>query len=406
MDTLKKRVASRLPDSLSIATLSPEDLVGYTSFSAASPDMQDILVNLCGYDTCITIPGFELFSVEFLQGLAGRIYDYINVMTDVTLQDSSVNASIFTLMQDDATLMDDNTWWNWYTHSPGIGSIQPIISVPDNATTNTAIQLTIFLYTLSSYMKSPQNMLLPASYLIQEIRRILTSSTSTLSDIDKFINRCYLIDPTFYSKCNVVDSVSHGQLLLTQTTPMYSAFQMKAVFGFTSLKTIIADYINSQSQSLTVSSPPYNILFNTFQNIENLDTESWVSWVKLLQPYMVPDSSSPKYAEYKAPDKLTSVTATALIRSTFCKQSDCDPNNYAADAKALRDDLENNKTSDKLIYDSNVAKVIIGAIVICVAILLQKRINPPLIYTINVLVAILLVTIAVFFINKYTTMLI
>ena len=152
--------------------------------------------------------------------------------------------------------------------------------------------------------------------------------------------------------------------------------------------------------------PPYNILLNTFQNIQDLDTASWVSWFKLLQPYVIPDSTSPNFATYTAPSQLTKADAVALIQSQFCKQSDCDPHKYAADVKALRDDLENNTTSDKLLYDSAVAKIILGAIIICIAILFQRRLNPPLVYTTSLLVLILVAAIAVLFINKYSSMLI
>lgn len=408
----KKRIRSRLPKdgSLNLKTLTPDQLVGYISFDAASPDIQDIIIDRCGYNMCTTLPGFELFNVTFLSGLADTIGDYIRTYTalsDVSTAQTADLAEFFTFLQDDPSVMDDSTWWSWYIDSSSnVIPVIPALVLPTNPVTSpdtTTILITLF-QGVNSYMNST---LRPStfqnSYLIHEMRQILISPTKSIADFDTFVNECKEVDPMFATACGIVSSTNQTLTMSTQSAPNYAIFQRKAVFSFTGLKSVISTYITTHSTAVATSSPPFALLLSTFQGITDSHTGTWVSWVALLQPYMTM-TTTPVPATRTPPTQLTKATADIMIRNAFCKELTCD--SYGDHATALRHDLSSSATYLQLLSDCNSAKIKIAAITICLVILLHRRLNPPLAYTTRILAIMLLVAIVVLFINKYTSMLI
>lgn len=396
---LDKLISSRLPadGSLNLSTLSPDQVLGYTSFHAASPDVQAIIDGLCGHNICITLPNFELFPDAFLTGLADVISSYTNATSSTTVTEL---ATFFTNLQDtnNALIKQDKAWWTWYLASNQNPVIPTSVPTPSDYS-NILVRLLRGVDDYCNDTAVPP--VLPASYLIHGLRKLLSTPTSTLIDINNFIAECKAVDPNFTIHCNIVTAGTAQPISMEKQTN-YVAFQRKARFSFKSLKSDITAYIAAHHTSPTTPptpEPPYDDLAQTFNRIQDSDVESWVAWVTLLRQSSPASSAATPTAAEEAHRK------SLLIHNTFCQGNACSEKNtnIRKATVLLRDELDTNIAYESLLRKCVWSKVFLAIIVVCVAVLIHRKLNPPLVITVRMLSIILVVAIVVLLANKYTS---
>lgn len=176
-------------------------------------DFQDIKTIICGdAASCVNIPTWKLFSNPFVKWLSLTTQSFTDVVVTTNFEVKLKQMSLV-----DVTAMTDEEWWTWLTTDV---SFAPLID-------DTGIVIRLLNGIKTKYMSA--NNLIPRSYLIKNIRRILTDrNMSAATGFPPFLEECVRMDKNFLLKCGITVTLDFA---LEDRIEKYNNLKTKAVFG-------------------------------------------------------------------------------------------------------------------------------------------------------------------------------
>jgi hypothetical protein len=191
------------------------ELVNLLSFGFKG-DFQDVKTIICGdASSCVNLPTWKLFSNPFVKWLSLTTQSFTDVVLTTKFENTLEQMSIV-----DTTAMTDEEWWTWLTADDA--SFVPSISNPPSD--NTGIVFRFLNGIKTKYMTA--NNLIPRSYLIKNIRRILTDRNMRSTGFTDFLNDCVRMDKNFLLKCGITETLNFGA-----HEENYNKLKTKSVFG-------------------------------------------------------------------------------------------------------------------------------------------------------------------------------
>jgi hypothetical protein len=240
-------------------SLSATEAADYVSFDTRSPDYMIITQETCGYQLCSTLPDFPKYSTDLLKNMGTVMNDYLRIMLkpfdSVIL---TVNAATAKTYYDtlhsvkDVPVMSDDTWWNWFYNNT---LFTPVMKNSSNMNDHTLMALLIFL---NSYINNPDRKI-PNSYILSNVRRLLTDRSASISDFTPFINSCIQIDDKFITEfaahdiskaLTTVALNANGAPIIDDThqvSPVIRYFKYKANVSISSFRQLLIDIIDIYS---------------------------------------------------------------------------------------------------------------------------------------------------------------